>query len=84
VKTRACGHMHPDGLPCLKPVLYEEGCCTEKTYDHDGPHEHVDKDGRITHRWEETLQVVDLPYDAYKPWTEEDIKSAETNGSVMA
>lgn len=77
MNTRSCGKVHPDGgVPCLKPVFYEEKCCFQKVYEHDGPHEHVNGAGAITRRWEETLQIVDLPFDAYKPWTEEDIKAA--------
>lgn len=76
MKTRACGKVHPQGMPCLKPVLYEDGCCADKVYDHDGPHEHTDEDGVITKRWEEQLQVVDLPYNAYGPWVDNEEQPA--------
>jgi hypothetical protein len=88
MKTKACGKIHPDGVPCTKPVMYEQGCCSERQFDHSGPHEHLDKPldqgGVVTHRWEEVLQIVDLPYDAYKAWTDDDIKAAESNERAMA
>ena len=81
MQTKTCGKIHPDGVPCTKPVFYEEGCCAPKVYDHNGPHEHLDKPlaegGVITHRWEEVLQIVDLEHDAYRPWTDEDIRRHE-------
>lgn len=81
MQTKACGKVHPEGVPCCKPVMYETNCCFDKVYDHTGPHEHYDKPldrgGVVTHRWEEHLQIVDLPYDAYRPWSEEDVEQAE-------
>jgi hypothetical protein len=88
VKVKACGKIHPDGVPCTKPVMYEQKCCHEQQYEHDGPHEHYDRPleegGVITHRWEEQLQIMDLPYDAYRPWTDEDIKKAEAAANGQA
>jgi hypothetical protein len=88
MEVKACGKVHPDGVPCTKSVFYEKHCCIDKVYDHPGPHEHLDKPleegGRITHRWEEVLQIVDLPYDAYRAWTEEDIKAAEEQAQQEA
>lgn len=81
MNTRLCGKIHPEGVPCTKSVFYEDGCCTDKVYDHPGPHEHytasLDEGGVITKRWEEQLHVVDLPFDSYRPWSDEDIAAAE-------
>jgi len=78
MKTRICGKVHPDGgVPCMKPVFYEESCCTDKVYEHPGPHEHKNDSGIITRRWEEVLQIQDLPFNAYGPMEEEEGQEAE-------
>lgn len=66
MQTRGCGAVHPDGVVCVKTVYFEHGCCADTIYGHDDPHEHIDQDGVITHKWEETLVVKDLPYDGYR------------------
>lgn len=66
LKVRECGALHPDGVPCVLSVYYEKGCCTDKVFPHEEPHEAV-RDGVVTHRWEEVTKVMDLPFDAYSP-----------------
>jgi len=60
----------------------------DKVYDHPGPHEHynkpLDQGGVITRRWIEQLNIIDLPYDAYRPWSDEDIKAAEEADGQVA
>ena len=71
LQTRMCGFIHPEGVICSRVVYYEKGCCTDTVYNHEGPHQFVDKDGVITHRWEEVRVIKDVPFDAYKPLEEE-------------
>jgi hypothetical protein len=77
LQTCECGAVHPDGLFCMIPVLYEKRCCLEHSYAHAGPHEAGVHDPEtdtvvITHRWIEELVITDLPFTAYKPLTDEE------------
>lgn len=67
LKTRPCGSVHPDGAVCVVSVYAETRCCSERVYAHEGPHEARTPDGVVTNRWVETLEVEDLPFDAYAP-----------------
>lgn len=76
LKCRECGAVHPEGMVCMIPVMYEKRCCLEQTYAHDGPHEagHHDPDTDtvvITHRWIEELVCTDLPFNAYGHYEDE-------------
>lgn len=72
LQTRECGAVHSDGVVCFIAVLYEQLTCEcglplpddQYIYEHDGPHEAVDRDG-VRYRWEQILIIKDLPYDAY-------------------
>ena len=65
LQSRACGSVHPDGVACMKPVMYQKLCCRDEVYPHDGPHEYVNGKGVITHRWKAVLTVEDMPHNAY-------------------
>ena len=67
LKVRECGSVHSDGVVCMVAVYFETRCdCgTETVYAHDGPHEAFDADGNVIARWEEVLQIRDLPFNAY-------------------
>jgi hypothetical protein len=67
LSCRVCGAVHPEGVVCFVPILYEVRCCVERTYPHEGPHEAVDGEGLVTHRWIEELVITDLPYNFYGP-----------------
>jgi hypothetical protein len=73
LQTRQCGVVHPDGAPCMIPVLYEpRPCgCGDYVYEHDGPHEAVTVDG-VKYRWDVVLLVQDLKWNAYGPMEEEE------------
>jgi len=67
LQVRECGSVHTDGVFCRVGVYFETRCdCgTETVYAHDGPHEAVDADGNVIARWEEVLQICDLPFNRY-------------------
>jgi len=69
---RDCGAVHPEGVVCVIPIMYEMQCCTERTYPHHGPHEHR-VNGRVTHRWVEELVITDLAFNGYQPIDEEEM-----------
>lgn len=82
MKTRPCGALHPEGVPCLILVFHEKGCCNDLVYPHDEPHEHANKEGVVTHRWEEVTQIKDLPFDCYAPRNSEAAKHAQATANA--
>lgn len=77
--TRACGAVHSDGVVCMLQVYAEPGCCSDKIYPHEGPHECIVRHGEkavVTHRWVEITKLVELPFDAFSPSGSEEAKKS--------
>ena len=72
IKVRQCGMVYGDGVVCMRHVYYQEGCCSDKVFNHKGPHEATDKNGRITHRWKQKIVIEPLPFDGYMPLEDDD------------
>lgn len=74
--TRECGAVHPEGVACFIPILYEPLSCScgDRTYQHEGPHEAVTPEG-VKFRWEEVLIIRDLPFNTYGPMSEEEMEA---------
>lgn len=63
-----CGAVHSEGVVCLIPVYRESSkCCAEHMtiYAHEQPHEAMDENGVITHRWVTKTIIEDLQFNAY-------------------
>lgn len=72
METRICGAVHPLGAVCNRVIFTEPGCCTDRIYQHKGPHQHTRDDGTITNRWKAKIVVEDCEFDAFAPLPEEE------------